>query len=65
MSIFSISFIYHSLSLKSQAGADLTFQMIAWSGLSKQGREEIYDLLDREALGILPAETGGEEDGKA
>ena len=57
--------IRETIKSKSQAGADLTFQMIAWSGLSKQGREEIYDLLDREVLGILPAETGGEEDGKA
>ena len=57
--------IRETIKSKSQAGADLTFQMIAWSGLSKQGREEIYDLLDREVLGILPAEAGGEEDGKA
>jgi hypothetical protein len=57
--------IRETIKSKSQAGADLTFQMIAWSGLSKQGREEIYDLLDREVLGILPAEADGEEDGKA
>ena len=58
--------IRETIKSKSRAGADLTFQMIAWSGLSKQGREEIYDLLDREVLGIMPAGEAGEEpDGKA
>ena len=58
--------IRETIKSKSRAGADLTFQMIAWSGLSKQGREEIYDLLDREVLGVMPAGEAGEEpDGKA
>ena len=58
--------IRETIKSKSRAGADLTFQMIAWSGLSKQGREEIYDLLDREVLGIMPAVEAEEEpDGKA
>ena len=38
--------IRETIRAKSALGSEVSLRMIAWSGLSKQGREEIYDLLE-------------------
>ena len=44
--------IRESISSRSHVSGEVTMQIIPWSGLSKQGREEIYGILDREVLEI-------------
>ena len=44
--------IRESIAERSHVSGEVSLKIIPWSGLSKQGREEIYQILDREVLGI-------------
>jgi GTP-binding protein len=44
--------IKESIAERSRVSGEVSLKIIPWSGLSKAGREEIYQILDREVLGI-------------
>ena len=44
--------IRESIAERSHVSGEVSLKIIPWSGLSKAGREEIYQILDREVLGI-------------
>jgi GTP-binding protein len=44
--------IKESIAERSRVSGEVSLKIIPWSGLSKTGREEIYQILDREVLGI-------------
>jgi GTP-binding protein len=44
--------IKESIAERSHVSGEVSLKIIPWSGLSKAGREEIYQILDREVLGI-------------
>ena len=44
--------IRESIAERSHVSGEVSLKIIPWSGLSKEGREEIYQILDREVLGI-------------
>lgn len=44
--------IRESIAERSHVSGEVSLKIIPWSGLSKAGREEIYQILDSEVLGI-------------
>ena len=53
--------IRESIAERSHVSGEVSLKIIPWSGLSKQGREEIYQILDREVLGIEEEAAPGAE----
>ncbi|MGX8688944.1 MAG: ribosome biogenesis GTP-binding protein YihA/YsxC [bacterium] len=53
--------IRESIAERSHVSGEVSLKIIPWSGLSKQGREEIYQILDREVLGIEEEAVPGAE----
>ena len=53
--------IRESIAERSHVSGEVSLKIIPWSGLSKEGREEIYQILDREVLGIEEEAVPGAE----